>query len=156
MMRFMSEIDRMFDDFTRGHSTPTTAQTRSMATWNPAIEAFERDGALIVRADLPGVPSENVHVEVDGDLLTVSGERKQENKEEREGYYHSERSYGSFQRSIALPQGVDPSTVQASFDHGVLEVTVPMPERKSARKVEIGRKAGPTTPGPVNPGQKPH
>jgi len=85
-------------------------------------------------AELPGLKKEDVKVHIDGDTLVVEGERKQEKEEKREGYYHSERSYGKFYRSIQLPEGAKLDQTSAQFNNGVLEVSVPIPESKPARK----------------------
>ena len=92
-----------------------------------------------MRADLPGLKRDDITVEVDDGVLTLSGERRQENREEREGFYRSERSYGSFYRTIPLPEGVEEDDISATFDEGVLEVRVPVPEQaqRRARRVEI-------------------
>jgi len=146
MGRFLDEMDRMFESM--GMPSMQTRGGGSFGElWNPQIEVFQRDKNMIVRADLPGITQDNVSVQVEDDVLTISGVRTDDRKEQREGYYHSERSYGSFQRSIALPQGVSPDTVQATFENGVLEVSVPMPEAKrSGRKIEIGKPQGQTQP----------
>ena len=101
---------------------------------------MQKDGNLLVRADLPGLTKEDIKVEVTDDTLTIQGERKQEKKkEEREGYSYSECSYGSFYRAIPLPEGVDPSKATAEFRNGVLEVTVPAPSHPEpkARRLEV-------------------
>lgn len=123
---------------------------RALSAFAPQIDVFTRDGNLVVRADLPGVRKEDVRVEVEQDTLFLSGERRSEEREEREGYFRSERSYGSFQRAIPLPEGCDTHTVQASFDNGVLEVTLKAPEQKPrGRRVEIQDK-GAQPSGPVH------
>jgi HSP20 family protein len=127
MRRFTEEMDRMFAE-TRGGTTGT------MAEWRPAIEVKELPGELQVCAEIPGVKPEDVKVHVDNNILTVEGERKAEKEEKREGFYHSERSYGKFSRSIALPEGAYVDKAKAQFNNGVLEITVPMPEKKQARK----------------------
>jgi HSP20 family protein len=136
MRRFMDEMDRMFSDF--GSLRP--AFEREVA-WSPQIELLEKDGKLVLRADLPGLKPDDVRVEVDRGVLTISGERKQEKKEEREGMYHSERFYGTFQRRIALPDDVDPDKIDARFENGVLEVVVPAPARQAGAK-SIAVKSG--------------
>ncbi|MGZ4169621.1 MAG: Hsp20/alpha crystallin family protein, partial [Solirubrobacteraceae bacterium] len=85
----------------------------------------------------PGVPEKDVNIELDDNVLTVSGERKSEHEDRKAGYYRVERSYGSFRRSLSLPEGIDPASVKATFDKGVLEVTVPKPEQQAPRKVQI-------------------
>jgi len=107
--------------------------------WLPQIEVLEREGQFVVRADLPGLVKDDVKVEVTDDLLTIQGDRKQEKKEEREGYCYSECSYGSFFRSISLPAGAEASKATAEFRDGVLEVAMPAPAQsgKKVRRPEI-------------------
>jgi HSP20 family protein len=136
MKQFAEDMDRYWGQ------TPRAAGDG--AAWSPAIEVKEKEGKLVVTAELPGLKKEDVNVHIDGDTLVVEGERKQEKEEKREGYYHSERSYGKFYRSILLPEGAKIDQTAAQFNNGVLEVSVPIPEAKAARK-EI----------PVQEGQKP-
>jgi HSP20 family protein len=126
MRQFTEEMDRLWGQMPR--------VTGDGATWNPAIEVKEKEGKLLLTAELPGIKKEDVKVHIDGDTLVVEGERKQEKEERREGYYHSERSYGKFYRSILLPEGAKVDQTAAQFNDGVLEVTVPIPEVKAARK----------------------
>jgi HSP20 family protein len=126
MRRFTEEMDRFFAE--AGKIAP------SVGLWSPSIEVKEQAGKLLVTADLPGVKTEDVKVTVADDILTIEGERKEEKEEKREGYYHSERSYGKFCRSIRLPEGAKTDQAAAQFNNGVLEVSVPVPEKKQARK----------------------
>ena len=153
MGRFMDDMDRLFESMGfRGLSrSPLYSGMGGLGSmrdlWAPEIEVFQKDKQLFVRADLPGIPQDSISVQVEGDTLTISGERHDDRNEQREGYYHSERSYGSFHRSIALPEGVNNDDIRAHFDNGVLQVVVPLPEQKkpSGRKVEIGKRP-PETP----------
>ncbi|MBD0358387.1 MAG: Hsp20/alpha crystallin family protein, partial [Rubrobacter sp.] len=88
------------------------------------IDVVAKDGDLVLRAELPGIKQEDVDITLHENVLTVSGERKAEQEEERSGYYVRERRYGSFSRSLTLPQGVDESKIHARYEDGVLEVTV--------------------------------
>ncbi len=138
MRRLAEEMDRAFETF----GWPTTGWRRGPASrdlWSPQVEMVERDGNLVVRADLPGLRKEDVQVEVRENALVLQGERKQEHEEEREGYYRSERSYGRFYRTIPLPEGIDPDQAKATFKDGVLEVRMPAPERPQSRghRIEI-------------------
>lgn len=118
--------------------------------FSPQIEVSQRGDSFVVRADLPGMKKEDVRVEVLDDALCLEGERKSESREEREGFFRSERSYGSFQRIIPLPEGCDTQNVQASFENGVLEVTLKAPPpRTRGRQVEIQDKAA-QSGGPVH------
>lgn len=109
------------------------------AFWAPQVEVFERGENLVIRADLPGLSREDVDVEVEDDALIIRGHRHNEFEDQREGYYRSERGYGSFYRVIPLPDGVDAEKCNATFRDGVLEVTLPRPEqrRQSPRRVTI-------------------
>lgn len=150
MRRLMEEFDRMFEGFAGGERlsdvfAPTEAGLMSTAAWSPQLEVMDRDGRLEVRADLPGVKPEEVKVNVEDDILTISGERKHEHETKEGGVYHCERSYGSFQRSIRLPEGVDPSSVDARFENGVLEISMPMPKaRERGRTIQVKAGAGPS------------
>jgi HSP20 family protein len=110
-----------------------------LALWSPHFELIERDNQLVVRADLPGLNKDDVTVEVDDGILTISGEQKQEREEKREGYYRSEQGYGRFFRAIPLPEGVDAEHTNASFDNGVLEVSFPAPKRqqRTAKRIPV-------------------
>jgi HSP20 family protein len=103
----------------------------------PRIEMEQRGGDLVVRADLPGLKAEDINISVDQGMLTLSGERRQENREEREGFTRSEISYGTFYRAIPLPEGADENRVTATFRDGVLEITIPVSEREHGRKVQV-------------------
>jgi HSP20 family protein len=136
MRRFSEEMDRLFEDF--GFRPRFFERPMDAALWSPDVEVLERDGQLIVRADLPGMAKDDVKVNLTDDLLTLEGERKQESETKRDGYFRSERSYGSFYRSIPLPEGIKTNAVQASFKNGVLEVTMPMAKsEKSVKPIEV-------------------
>ncbi len=109
------------------------------AEWTPRIEVFEREGQWVVRAELPGMTREEVKVEVARDHITLEGERKEEKKEEREGYYYGECRYGTFYRAIPLPEGVDTTKATAEFRKGVLEVVMPLatPPQAKTRRLEV-------------------
>jgi HSP20 family protein len=108
--------------------------------WHPRCDVVEADGALVVHAELPGVDRKDIEVTVSGTELVVRGEKRQEKKEEAKGRSYTERFFGSFERSISLPEGVDASKIEAGLKDGVLEVRVPLPEAKvvdQGRKIEI-------------------
>ena len=102
--------------------------------WSPQIEVFERDGKLVVRADLPGMSKDDVHIEARDHTLILEGERRDERKENRDGILVTERSYGKFYRIVPLPEGVNPEEAKASFKDGVLEVTMDAPKRQAAAR----------------------
>lgn len=110
---------------------------RSAPSFNPAVDIVEKDGAYLVKAEVPGLSPENIDIQVENDVLTVRGERKYENEEERAGYRRVERSYGSFARSFVLPKGTRVDAIEAQVEHGVLTVTIPKAPVATARKVEV-------------------
>jgi HSP20 family protein len=134
-----SEMNRLFDTF---FDTSNGGSTRR---WVPALDVVETEDHFVLRADLPGIDEDAVKVELEDTVLTISGERKAEHEDKREGYYRLERAAGSFARSITLPEGVDPDAIEASFDKGVLEVRVPKPEQRKPRRVQIGLGGRPAT-----------
>jgi HSP20 family protein len=142
----MDEVDRLAEDYGVGRGLLSSLE-RGLpgGPWSPQVEMFERDGELVLRADLPGLSKDDVNVELADNALTIEGERRAERKEKREGFYSSERSYGKFYRRMPLPQGVNTEDARASFRDGVLEVTMPAPkaETKTARKLEISGEAQP-------------
>ena len=109
------------------------------------MDLVEEGDEYVLRADLPGLGEDDVNVELEGDVLTISGERKSEHSEEHEGYRRIERASGSFSRSLTLPEGIDPDSVKARFEHGVLEVRVPKPEQRKPRRVAISVGGKPAT-----------
>jgi HSP20 family protein len=140
MRRMQDDLDRWFGTFGLARGWPAFFGDEQRADWTPAIEAFQRGNEFVVRADVPGLSRENVTVEIGEDTLTISGERKHERKEEREGIFRSERSYGSFCRVIPLPEGALAESAKANFKDGVLEVTMQAPSRevRRGRRIEIG------------------
>ena len=127
------QINRLFNTL---FDTATPVAGR-VTRWTPALDIVENDGEYVVRADLPGMGDDDVKVEVRDGVLRITGERKSETEERKDGYTRIERSFGSFARSLTLPEGVDPESVKASFDKGVLEIHVPKPEAPKAHTVEI-------------------
>ncbi|MGZ4176393.1 MAG: Hsp20/alpha crystallin family protein [Solirubrobacteraceae bacterium] len=122
-----SRFDRLFGEFT---------DTRERV-WTPAIDVMRENGNIVVRADVPGITPDEVKIEVEDDILTVSGCHQEETEEKDERYVRRERRYGSFVRSMALPPGVDPKHIKASTKDGVVEVTIPLPKEAKKEKVTI-------------------
>jgi len=143
MRRFTKDMERLFNDFEEFRFTNffkdfPPFRMEFDREWLPQIEVRQNNGQLLVRADLPGLTKDDVKVELTNDMLTLSGERKEEKEEKREGFYHSERSYGSFYRQIPLPEGVKTEDANATFRNGVLEITMPAPKVETlTRKLEI-------------------
>jgi HSP20 family protein len=146
MRRFMDDMDRTFESFAGLRTMPLFGNEMELPRWNefektmwsPEVEILKQDGDMIVRADLPGLKREDINVEIADGALTLSGERKEETEEKKEGFYHSERTYGSFFRSIPLPENVTPENATAKFENGVLEVKIAIPAMESgSHKIEI-------------------
>jgi HSP20 family protein len=134
LQSIQSEMNRLFNTFFE----PSAAGNGTvMRRWSPAMDLVETDEHFVLRADLPGVSEGDVKIELDDNVLTISGERKAAHEERKEGFYRVERAYGSFSRTLTLPEGVDAEGISANFDRGVLEVRVPKPEQRKPRKVEI-------------------
>lgn len=118
--------------------------------WVPQIEAFQQGDRYIVRVDLPGMRREDVTVEVGDEYLIIQGHRREQREDTSGGFYRSERTYGSFFRSVPLPEGSDAETAEASFHDGVLEISIAAPARPTprGRRIEIGRRS-PEGPAPT-------
>ncbi len=130
-----SDMNRFFNAM---FDTPASGGGQSgVRRWTPAMDLAETEDAFVLRADLPGVSPEDVHIELEDTVLTVSGERKSDHEAKGEGFYRVERSFGRFSRSLTLPKGVDPEAVAASFTDGVLEVRIPKPEQRKPRRIAI-------------------
>jgi HSP20 family protein len=117
----------MFGEFTEAHER----------SWTPAVDVMRDNGNLVVRADIPGITPDEVKIEVEDDILTVSGAHEAETERKDEHYVRRERRYGSFMRSMALPPGVDPKQIKARTKDGVVEVTIPLPKEAKKEKVTI-------------------
>jgi len=129
---FTREVDRLFDAFFGGEG--------ESRRWVPPMDLSESGDHYVLKADLPGVAEDDVSIEVQDGTLTIAGQRAAEERGENDGWYRYERSFGSFTRSLSLPDGIDPDGIAAEFDRGVLEVRIPKPAERKPRKVEI--KAG--------------
>src|SRR3954471_1859404 len=129
---FSGDLHRLFNTLFEDRNS--AVQQR----WMPAMDLVEADDHFLLKADLPGLAEEDVSIEVRDNALTISGERKAEHEKRERGWYRVERSFGRFSRSLTLPDGVDPASISAEFDRGVLQVTIPKPEQRKPRKIEIG------------------
>lgn len=144
------EIDRLFENFFElGGGAGSLARRGDFV---PRIELQEVDQGFVIRAELPGLKPEEVSIEVDGNVLTLRGERKRETQKSRGGFEYSEANYGSFVRSVELPGGIiDASKVEARMEQGILEVTVPKSETARPRKIPVRAAGEQLTPGGQQP-----
>jgi HSP20 family protein len=139
LSRIEREAERMFGDYFRrpfwGVSWPE--RFREIGFREPAIEVYEEKDDVVVKAEIPGMKKENLEINISGTLLTIKGEKKQEEEVKKKGYYYSERSYGSFMRTIDLPKEVQIDKAYANFKDGVLEVRLPKTEEAKRKEVKI-------------------
>lgn len=106
-------------------------------SWLPAIDVFDTKDAVVLKAELAGMSPDDIHIEVEDNVLSVSGERRFEDKVDEDRYYRVERRFGSFQRSLALPQGMKPEDITASYEDGILTITVPKAEEEKPKRIEV-------------------
>jgi len=131
MQRMRSELDRAFG------RTSETGGSAVQAPWSPASDVIETDDAIVITAELPGVKDEDVDILIQNGMLTIKGERRLEDEVTKDRYYHLERSYGGFERSFRLPEGVRENDITAGVAYGVLRVTIPKPKVAEAKRVPI-------------------
>ena len=135
--RDLSELNRLF--------APVTTQRR----WMPAMDLVESADHFVLTADLPGLAEDDVKIEVEDRVLSISGERKSVSEDAKPGYRRVERAFGSFRRTLTLPEGVDGEAITAAFDKGVLEISIPKPEQRKPRTIQIAPKS--TVEAPAEP-----
>lgn len=142
------QIDRLMDEFDRGlfpshwmEMTPFSKLTSEIRGLVPAVDVIDEEKAYRVTAELPGLSEKDIEVTKDGDLLTIKGEKKEEREETEKGYFLSERHFGSIERSLRLPEGIDDSKIEARFENGVLTVTLPKTPDAVSKPKKIAIKA---------------
>ena len=135
---FSTEFNRLFNSLWEG---PTGSQR-----WVPAMDLVETEDHYVLKADLPGLKQDDVAIEFNDSTLTISGSRNAEYDRKEKGYFRIERSFGTFSRSLTLPDGIDPDKIEAAFHDGVLDVTIPKPEQRKPRRIAVaGNGDGPAT-----------
>jgi HSP20 family protein len=135
---FQNEMSRFMNGLLEGNG-------RAEQNWIPTADVWETDEEVVYAFDLPGIPEDKISVELEDGALTISAERAREDQVEQGRYFRFERRFGTFSRTIGLPQGVTDRDVTASYEHGVLKVHVRKPEQPKPRKIEVGLGAGPKT-----------
>jgi HSP20 family protein len=128
-----NDMGRLMSAFLGQANGETTGRT-----WVPAVDVWETDSELVYAFDLPGIPEDKIAVEFDDGSLTVSGERERTEEVKNEGFYRFERRFGSFSRTVGLPQGITEGDVNADYRDGVLQVTVKKPETPKPRRIQVG------------------
>src|SRR3954453_7970492 len=129
-----ADFDRLFNTF--------FDRSQAAQRWVPAMDLVEHDDHFLLRADLPGLGEDDVSIELNDGSLTVSGERKAEHTQRERGFYRLQRHFGKFSPTLPRPDGIDGDQIKAAFTNGVLEVSIPKPEERKPRRIEIGRANG--------------
>ena len=130
-----NRMNQIFDEF----FAPLAAKTAepAFADWNPSADVYEEDAHYVIKAELPGVDRKNIHVDVENNVLVLKGERAEDKEVKEENYYRKEMARGTFQRSFALPEGVNADAIAADYKDGILKITVPKPESKQPKKITV-------------------
>jgi HSP20 family protein len=136
------EMNRLFSTFFDTPGQAGNGGTGMVNRWIPAMDLVEQDEDYVLRADLPGMREDDVNIELENNVLSISGERKHESTDTGKGFYRIERASGPFSRSLTLPEGVDAGAIAASFQDGVLELRIPKPEQRKPHRVRISAGAG--------------
>jgi HSP20 family protein len=136
---FRREIDRVFEDFSRGFASPTRLPNGVWGAVTPLVDVTETDKDVVVTAELPGLDEKDFEVTLAGDVLTIRGEKKDEREQKSDNGYYMERNFGSFSRSLRLPFQASDETIEANFDKGLLTVRIPKPAdvQSAVRKIDV-------------------
>jgi HSP20 family protein len=137
LMTLRNEMDRLFDSFVREPFGAMDWPAWAGGKWSPAVDVAEDDKEFTVRAELPGIDPKDIEVSVVGNEVVLSGEKKESNERKEQGIYHSETRYGSFRRTIPLPDGVDTEHVDAQYAHGVLTLRLPKTAPAATKRIEV-------------------
>ena len=138
LMTVQDRMNRIFDEAFRGVGRQGAEEDWALGgTWAPAVDIYEQDGTLVLKAELPGIDPKDVDVRVENNVLTLHGERKFENEVKRDQYHRVERAYGTFSRSFTLPSVVDTANIKAEFKEGLLRVVMPKREEAKPKQISI-------------------
>jgi HSP20 family protein len=132
--RLRHEMDRLYDRFFDWRPYPHFAQS---GDWWPSVDVMENPKEIIIRAEIPGVEAKEIDVHLEGNVLSIRGERKREVTEEGQRYHHAERSYGTFSRSIMLPSDIDREGIRARYHNGILELKLPKREKAAQKRIRV-------------------
>ena len=137
LVGLQERMNRMFDESFRGSGRGSGEDWALGGAWAPAVDIYEQDGNIVVKAELPGVDPKDVDVRVENNTLTLSGQRKIDNEVKQENYHRVERAYGTFTRSFTLPSALDQDKIKAEYKDGVLKVTLPKHEQAKPKQINI-------------------
>ena len=135
METFPNSINRLFD----GTLFPATwsSEDSELQNWRPVVDIYDNKKSIVIKAELPGVDKKDIHVDVKDGILTLSGERSCENEVKEENFHRKERFFGKFQRSFALPKGLNPDKIDADYKDGVLKIEIMKPEEEKPKKIAV-------------------
>jgi HSP20 family protein len=135
MVSVRDRFSRLFDD----SLFPLSGKEESfgLSAWNPSVDIYENEDNIVIKAEIPGVSKDDIHVDLKGRVLTLKGERKNENEVKEDRFYRREMTYGRFERSFALPGEVEPEKIKADFKDGVLKVEIPKPEGHKPKQITV-------------------
>jgi HSP20 family protein len=137
IQRFRHQMDRLFDNFFGSAPWEESGLSATAGTWNPDLGIVENDQEIVIKAEMPGLGPEDIDVRVAGNILTLSGEKKEETEQKKGGYFHTERRFGSFFRSVELPLGTQPESITAEYDKGILTLKIARAELPEPKKIEV-------------------
>jgi HSP20 family protein len=132
-MSVLEQMSKALDDMAAGFGS----ESSELAAWSPSVDVYDKSGQIVVEAELPGVKKEDMHVSFEDGVLTLRGERKQEEEVKEDHYYRRESSYGSFSRSFTLPSDVDADNIEAVYKDGVLKLKIPRSEKTTPKSISI-------------------
>lgn len=135
MVSLRERMSRLFDD--SWFRTDGFGDDVAMGMWSPAVDMFEKDDHLVIKAELPGMEKKDINLDLKDGVLTLRGERKHENQVQDENFYRREMSYGKFVRTFSLPSDVDPEKIKAEFQNGLLTIEVPKPEQHKPKQITV-------------------
>ncbi len=138
--RLWPESSSLFDEFFNDFPFTSAFQGRGSERWLPPVDIMEKDGNLILRAEVPGVDEKEIDLKLEGNVLTLKGEKKQKLEENRNNYHRMESFYGSFSRSFTLPDSVDRDQIKADYKNGILVITIPQKPEVRPREIPVSTK----------------
>jgi HSP20 family protein len=137
LVSLQERMNRLFDESFRGINRTGSEEDWVGGSWAPAVDIYEQNGNIVLKAELPGIDPKDVDVRVENNILTLRGERKLENEVKRESYHRVERAYGSFTRSFTLPNVVDTEKIKAEYKDGLLRMTLPTKDEAKPKQISI-------------------
>jgi len=137
LVSLQGRMNRLFDESFRGASRGGAEEDWAQGAWSPAVDIYEKDGTIVLKAELPGIEPKDVDVRVENNILTLKGERRFEAEVQQDSYQRVERAYGTFSRSFTLPTVVDTDNIKAEFKDGVLRMSLPKKEEAKPKQISI-------------------